>query len=285
MEKIIYIILLIFIVSGCTENIDLALNSMDTRMLVVEGQITSDTTSQWIKLSYTSDYYDTLAYNVNNVNVMVSDGTNTCVFSEDPEVAGLYKTKSDYYGIPGKTYKLTISGIDTDEDGQTETYTAESKMPDIPLVDSIRLSLEHKFYIDVLQISIYALDSPEKDDAYMYKLYKNNFLLTDSLSEWRTAEDELFNGERLEDEPVIYLNQDIDEYKVKGGDLYTLVTSHIPHDYYLFLEEAQEEYRGSNPFSGNPANISTNISGPHKACGFFAAYSTDWKEKVFRIEE
>jgi len=285
MGKIIYIILLIFIVSGCTENIDLSLNSIDTRMLVVEGQITSDKMSQWIKLSYTSDYYDTLEYNITNASVMVSDGTDTCVFSEDLKVAGLYKSKSDYCGIPGKTYKLTISGIDADQDGQTETYTAESKMPDIPIVDSIRLSLEHKFYIDVLQISIYALDSPEKDDAYMYKVYKNNYLLTDSLSEWRADEDELFNGERLEDEPVIYLDQDLDEYKVKDGDLFRLGTSHIPHDYYLFLEDAQEEYQGSNPFSGNPANISTNIYGPHKAFGFFAAYSTDWKEKVFRIEE
>jgi len=277
--------LLYSIFSGCTENIDLALNSMDTRMLVVEGQITSDTTSQWIKLSYTSDYYDTLEYNINNANVMVSDGTDTCVYIKDSEVAGLYKTTIDYFGIPGKTYKLTISGIDTDKDGETETYTSESTMPEIAVVDSIRLSLEHKFYIDVLQISYYAQDSPENDDAYMYRVYKNNVLLTDSLSEWRTVDDELFNGERLEDEPVMYLNQDIDEYKVKDGDLYTLETSHIPYDYYLFIEDAQEEYQGSNPFSGNPANISTNISGPHKASGFFVAYSSYKNEKVYKIKE
>jgi len=285
MGKIIYVIFLVFIVSGCTENIDLSLNSMDTKRLVVEGQITSDTTSQWVKLSYTSDYYDTLEYNVNDAIVMLLDGTDTCRLTEDSDVAGLYKTTSDYFGVPGKTYKLIISGIDTDEDGVKETYTAESTMPEFPAVDSIRLSLEHKFYIDVLQISIYALDSPEEEDAYMYKVYKNNILLTDSLSEWRTDEDELFNGERLEDEPVIYLNQDLDEYKVKDGDHYTLETSHIPHNYYLFLEDAQEEYSGSNPFSGNPANISTNITGPNKAYGFFSAYSSDRKEKVFRIEE
>ena len=285
MGKIFYIIFFIFIISGCSENIDLALNSMDTRMLVVEGQITSDTTSQWIRLSYTSDYYDTLEYNVSDANVMVSDGTDTCFYTEDSNVAGLYKTTSDYFGIPGKTYKLTISGIDSDNDGEMETYTSESTMPDIAVVDSIHLSLEHKFYIDVLQISYYAQDSPEEDDAYMFRVYKNNVLLTDSLSEWRTTDDELFNGERLEDEPVIYLNQEIDEYKVKDGDLYTLETSHIPYDYYLFIEDAQEEYQGSNPFSGNPANISSNISGPHEACGFFVAYSSYRNEKIYKIKE
>lgn len=282
-KRFIYIILAAWLAEACTENIDLPLKSQGTRMLVVEGQITSDTTAQWIKLSYTSDYYDTLSDVVENASVSVSDGTNTYVLTEDPREKGLFKTDPGFYGIPGKTYRLTVSGIDTDKDGETETYTSESTMPGFPVVDSIHVSVVHKFYTDVLQISYFALDGPAPDDAYLYRASINNVMVTDSLHEWGFTDDQIFNGQRLKDEPVIYLDQDIEQYKVKDGDLITLETSHIPHEYYQFLDDALQEFYGSNPFGGNPANIRTNISGPRKAWGFFAAYAIDRKQRTLKM--
>ncbi|MEL7585802.1 MAG: DUF4249 domain-containing protein [Prolixibacteraceae bacterium] len=282
MRKYSYLLSLLLI-SACTEEIDLPLKSQGTRMLVVEGQITTDTTAHRIRLSYTSDYYDIGENPVEGAAVTVSEGTNNYILTEDPQQKGLFRTASDFYGVPGKTYRLTITGVDSDEDGQTETYTSESTMPALPVLDSIRVAVIHKFYTDVLQISYYSQEDPTPDDAYLYRASVNNVMVTDSLHEWSFTDDELFNGQRAEDEPVLYLDQEMEQYQVKHGDKIMLELSHIPYHYYQFLDDTLWEFYGSSPLSGNPANIRTNISGPRKAWGFFAAYSIDRKIKVLRL--
>ncbi len=284
MKKFIYYIVAAVVFTACTENIDLPLKSQGTHQLVVEGQITTDTTAHWVRLSYSSDYYDPVSAHVENAIVSISDGSNTFSLTEDTENPGLFKTAPDVFGLPGKTYTLTISRIDTDEDGETETYTAQSLMPDKPMVDSIHVSIEHKFYTNVLQVSYYGNEDPTPGDAYMYRVSINHVMVTDTLHEWSITDDEVYNGQRAVDEPVIYLDQKIEQYKVKNGDIITLESSHIPYEYYKFIFDALWESHGSDPFGGTPANIRTNISGPRKAWGFFAAYAVDRKSKVIKTD-
>ncbi|MEN6456173.1 MAG: DUF4249 domain-containing protein [Prolixibacteraceae bacterium] len=283
MNKNIHYILGLFLLVACKEEIDLPLKDHGTRMLVVEGQITTDTTAHWIRLSYTTNYYDMESYTVEGASVTVSDGTTSYVLTEDPQKKGLFKTAADFYGMPGKTYRLTITGVDSDEDGEDETYTAESTMPAMITVDSIRVDVVHKFYTDVLQISYNTQEDPAPNDAYMYRAAVNGVMVTDSLHEWGFTDDRLFNGQKIEDEPVIYLDQEIEQYKVNNGDRIMLETSHIPHEYYKYLNDALWEYWGSDPFGGNPANIPTNISGPRKAWGFFTTYAIARNVKSLRI--
>jgi len=134
-----------------------------------------------------------------------------------------------------------------------------------------------------LQISYYSQEDPTPDDAYLYRASINNFMVTDSLHEWGFTDDRLFNGQKIADEPVLYLDQEIEQYKVKDGDQIMLEFSHIPYEYYKFLNDALWEYWGSDPFGGNPSNIPTNISGPRKAWGFFAAYAIVRKAKTLEI--
>jgi hypothetical protein len=284
MNKNVLYILALFLLVACKEEIDLPLKDHGTRMLVVEGQITTDTIAHWIRLSYTTNYYDMESYAVEGASVTVSDGTTNYALTEDPQKKGLFKTTADFYGVPGKTYRLTITGVDSDEDGEDETYTAESTMPAMITVDSIRVDVVHKFYTDVLQISYNTQEDPAPDDAYMYRAAVNGVMVTDSLHEWGFTDDRLFNGQKIEDEPVIYLDQEIEQYKVNNGDRIMLETSHIPHEYYKYLNDALWEYWGSDPFGGNPANIPTNISGPRKAWGFFTTYAIARNVKSLRIE-
>ncbi|MGD9556296.1 MAG: DUF4249 domain-containing protein [Mangrovibacterium sp.] len=285
MNKILLYLLTLILLVACKEEIDLPLKEHGTRMLVVEGQITTDTTAHRVRLSYTSDFYDTTSYVVENAMVSVSDGTSNYLLTEDAQKKGLFKTAADFYGVPGKTYRLTITGVDSDEDGEEETYTAESTMPSMITVDSIRVAVVHKFYTDVLQISYNTDEDPAPNDAYMYRAAVNGVMVTDSLHEWGFTDDRLFNGQRIEDEPVIYLDQEIKQYEVKDGDQIMLETSHIPHAYYKYLNDALWEYWGSDPFGGNPANIPTNISGPRKAWGFFTTYPIVRKIKTLRINQ
>lgn len=156
-------------------------------------------------------------------------------------------------------------------------------MPALPLVDSMRAVVVHKFYTDVLEISYFGEDDPAPDDAYMYRALVNGVMVTDTLYEWSFTDDRVFNGQRAYDEPVLYLDQEVEQYVVWEGDRITLETSHIPHEYYLFLYDAYWEYQGADPFGGNPANIRTNISGPRKAWGFFTTYAIDRKEKILKM--
>ena len=267
-------ILFVTILYSCTEDIELKLKGHGTRMLVVEGQITSDTTAHWIKLSYTADYFNTEEESVENAVVSISDGTNIFALTESPTTPGLFFTAPDIYGIPGLTYTLTISGIDTDEDGETEVYHAESTMPSAVYMDKIALSIEHIFFTDVLRISFDAQEPGEERNAYLFKVSYNGVMVTDTVYEWGYAHDEWYNGFAIVDEPVFYLDQKEEQYVINNGDIVTVEFSNIPVDYCYFLSEVVQEYYGSSPFSGNPANVRTNISGPRKAWGFFSAYHT-----------
>jgi hypothetical protein len=266
---------------ACVEQIELPLESADTRMLVVEGQFTSDTTIQTIRLSLTSDFYETNTDPVENATVSVTDGTNTYLFMEDPKIRGLYKTPAETYGMPGKKYKLMISGTDTNGDGETESYTAESQMPAMSGIDSINVSIENLFSTDMLRVSYYGQEDPAPNDAYLFRLRINTWLVTNNLNECTISEDQTYNGQYMIDEPAIYFIQK-DRYVRNGVELITLESCHIPYDYYLFLNDVRWESLGSDPFSGNPANIRTNITGTHKALGFFAAYSITRKSKIFK---
>jgi hypothetical protein len=60
---------------------------------------------------------------------------------------------------------------------------------------------------------------------------------------------------------------------VKPGDKITFCISLIERGFCDFLEQAQRERRGENPFFGGPAsNITTNIS--NGGVGYFTAFST-----------
>ena len=265
-------ILLVVVLYSCSEDIDLNLKGHGTRMLVVEGQITSDTTAHWIKLSYTADYFNIEEEKVENAEVSISDGTNTIILNESVDKPGLFLTDPDFYGIPGRTYTLTISGVDSDEDGVAETYHAESKMPSKLLMDNIYLSIDHIFFTDVLRISCDFKDPAEERNAYLFKASYNGVMVTDTIYEWAYAHDEWYNGVTIFDEPIFYFDQNEEQYVINDGDNVTVEFSNIPLEYYYFLNEAVQAYYGSSPFSGNPANVRTNINGTRKAWGFFSSY-------------
>jgi len=64
---------------NCTERIEIDLDSTYTR-LVVEGNVTSDTTVHWIRLSETGDYfYNQVAPAVAGASVSIDDGVTVHV--------------------------------------------------------------------------------------------------------------------------------------------------------------------------------------------------------------
>ncbi|HYW95085.1 MAG TPA: DUF4249 domain-containing protein [Bacteroidales bacterium] len=276
----IMMVAITLIFSSCTERIhDINLDSTFTH-LVVYGEITTESKTQWVRLSTTANYFSNVALPVvSGAVIHVYDGTDSVKMVENDSIKGLYQTYSGYRGVPGKTYKLFINNVDVNNDGNRESYTAESFLPPENPVDSITLQYTSNLFGSGWNVNVWALDDADMKNYYAFKSYKNGVLLTDTLTEYIVQNDDLFNGSYTNGITAQYLSDSNGTEKAVPGDTITFELDGITAEYYRFIQEAQSESFGNNPiFSGPPANIVGNIS--NGALGFFTAYSISRASKV-----
>ena len=236
-------------------------------MLVVFGEITDEVKAHAIYLSRSVSYfYNEATPVVSGAIVSLSDGTTTVSLSEDPEDPGTYLTPDDYAGIPGNTYKLTIENVDINNDGIYETYTAETGMKNTIPVEQVLVVYNSSW--EGWEVGLFAKDPGETTNFYLYKVYRNGVLYTDSISDYRTSKDEFYNGNRIEGATVQYFDEEKGD-TLLSGDKITLEVAGITEDYYDFINQVQDEINDKIPlFSGPSANIEGNIS--NGALGFFS---------------
>ncbi len=258
-------------VISCTEKIDIKLDEGFTR-LIVEGTITTDTTAHTISLSHTTSYYySEPAPRVTGATLTLNDGESEITLAETEP--GIYQTPDDYFGIPGRTYRLNIALASPMSGG--DTYTASSYMYPVIALDSVKAAYhdewgEEGFY----ELQCYVLDPPTTD-FYQFKIYKNDILITDTLNKVLITDDRFYNGNYTNGIGVGYLDQSKPLEKVMPGDKLTVQTSRITGEYFNFVTELQIQSGYQTPlFSGPPANIKGNIS--NGAIGYFATYPVSY---------
>jgi len=151
-------------------------------------------------------------------------------------------------------------------------------MSPVVALDSIRLTLVPQW--NVVAVGTYALDPPSTD-YYMFNVFKNGELLSDTINKVFITDDKFFNGSYTNGVPAAFLFQDYPREKIIPGDTVSLQIAGITRDYFNFLTEVQTSSGFNNPlFGGPPANISSNIS--NGAIGFFSAYSVKYSYTVAR---
>lgn len=278
MKKIIYLFLLpIIVATGCTEDITSTISSeLETsyQRLIVDGSISTDTMAHRVHLALSSGYfYNKPLESVTKADVSISDGTNVFKLTEDPLNPGDYLTQPNVYGVPGRTYTLTIKNVDVDKNGQTEEYTASSKLYPISKIDSIAVKVVKKFYKYRYEVRIWTQDPADITNYYAFKVKRNNILLTDTLSEVTFTNDEFFNGSYVTDQNVYHIIPTKTDERLKLNDVITLESCGITKDYATYLSDIELASHGADPFGGQPANVSTNLSDKKRAIGFFVAYS------------
>ena len=256
---------------SCTEKINIELDNTYTR-LVVWGELTTDTTVHTVRLTRTADYFfNQPTLGVSDAQVTINDGENTITLTENAQIKGTYETPPDYFGVPGKIYTLDISGVDVDGDGIPENHSASSKLRSVNPVDSIHLEIIE--IMEALVVNVFAWDSPEKD-WYLFKVYLNNVLVSDTLTEWFAQTDDLFNGNYTNGITSQILYSDYENERPEVGDTVTFEINGITEEFYNFVIGMQQEIMFSAPlFSGPPANVTTNLT--NDALGFFAVYSAE----------
>jgi len=261
------LIIIMLMIASCTEIIDLPLDESEIK-LVVEGTITTDTTTHTVFLTQTTGYYHNQAppY-VAGARVVIDDGEKSFTLTE--RWPGVYQTAKNFYGIEGKTYTLKIK-LAAPINGFDE-FSATSYMNHTVKMDSIKAEFRNEFYGQELwNVRCWLQDSPATD-FYRIELLRNNFIITSNIGNWIVTDDVFFNGQYVSGATITFLNQDNEDEKLVSGDTLGVELYRINKEYYNFIMEAQSELNGSNPlFSGPGANIKGNIS--NGAIGFFTTY-------------
>ena len=267
--KYIYLIVIALFAVRCTEKMDIQLDETYTR-LVVEARLSTDTAIHTVRLTTSTSYF----YNqpppaVSNAIVTISDGNSVINLTESSLKPGVYETPANTFGRIGSTYKLLIKNVDINKDGIKEEYEASSTIYPVNQVDSISM----KYYTDfeAWEVKCFVQDPPT-EDYYLFNVYKNNVLMTDTLSEPLVVDDKLYNGNYTNGIGVGYLRDEKSGERAVLGDSIRLETWRIDKSFFKFVTEFKDAVRKQNPlFSGPPSNIKGNVS--NGAIGYFVAYS------------
>lgn len=267
-KQIIPVGFMLIFFAACTERVNIDLEEAGESKLAVFAEITNEVKAHAVYLNKSMPYF----YNeetpvITGATVSISDGTTTVGLEEDAEDPGNYYTPTDYAGVPGKTYRLNITNLDVNDDGISESYTAETIMKKTIPVKGVAVAYNGNW--DGWDVALYASEPGETKDFYLFKVYKNGVLFSDTISNYRVYDDKFFNGKDLEGVIVQFFDEEKGE-TVKRGDVVMLEVAGITEEYFHFVDALKEEVSERYPmFSGPAANLEGNIS--NGALGFFAA--------------
>ncbi|AEL26437.1 DUF4249 family protein [Cyclobacterium marinum] len=172
MKKIGIIIGLISLLS-CQEEVQLDLGNVSKKP-VIEAVWTNEVTENYVKISYTRDYFDTLANElVENASVSIIDNASgTLVDFMFEDELGYYTPLHGQTAIPGHSYTLKVI-VDENE------YTSEGLTQEPPILDSITYVFEEEsFFSDEgYYLTVYGKIPFEEGNFYRLLLTKNDTLL------------------------------------------------------------------------------------------------------------
>jgi hypothetical protein len=115
----------------------------------------------------------------------------------------------------------------------------------------------------------------------MFNLYRNDTLISDSITKVSVTDDKYINGSYINGAGVFFINNSDSWMKLHPGDKVTLKMSGITKEYYNFITQVQSAGFNIPFFQGPPANVEGNIS--DGGVGFFAAYSNSYASRVNTI--
>jgi hypothetical protein len=288
LHKISGMFLSVMVLSTCTEPYEVELDSTYT-FLVVDGMVTTDTMAHTIRLTESADYFvNEPAKPVTNASISLYDGYTTIEYTEDLQEPGIYYSPSDYYGVPGRTYNLTISDVDIDKDGIKEEYKAEDKIVHFIDADSIRVEWflpPHSSRVDSIYFIRLFMGNPTGPDYLMFRFYKNGMLLTDTLDEVGFGDDEILDT--IENVIIGFFDGEKPGENLRIGDTLILESLAMTEDSYDFFNQLNYSLLQSVAafsimgFNGPPANVKTNITGG-RAVGWFSTFNS--KKTIKKID-
>lgn len=278
--------------ASCTEEILIDVEEGDT-MIGVEAYFSDELKQHETILSYTADFYnrDEISM-VKGAMVYITDGVDTIVYHEDMANRGHYLT-DPVAGKRNTLYRLCIDIIEPDSD--PVHLFAESMLSDnVDCIDSLVIkpyngnndSVPTVFFGDTIEWLVpYFQSLPDPNITYMPLIYKNDTLLTDSLTQQMMIPVGGYAGYYINGPEMLEQNKEIPIYYFRKSDL--RIGDHIraglqsiPADYIYFYYSVMMS-TSNNPMMGAPANVTTNIQPTDKAVGWFMTASVTSVETIF----
>ncbi|MEI7983602.1 MAG: DUF4249 family protein, partial [Bacteroidota bacterium] len=188
-------------------------------------------------------------------------------------------TDSTFAGIRDKTYTLHV---DLAEPISGESaFDGSCKLNHVTHLDSIRAVFEPDWGKEgVWKIKLWAQEPGNEVNYYLFNLYRNGKLLTDTLTKKVISDDKFYNGSYMTGVDVIYLNNAHKWETISPGDTIMLQMSGISEEYFNFITQVRQSGFNIPFFSGPPANVKGNIN--NGGVGFFAAYSNSFAKALVR---
>ena len=279
--------------AACTEDIVIDVEEGNHR-IGVEASFTNEMKRHETILSYTADFYNQNEIQmVSGATVYVTDGVDTMYYYEDEEQPGHYFTDS-VAGRKNTVYRLCVEAVDLD--GESQSLFAEGLIPDnVESIDSLAIkhyngsndSIPSVFLIDTVEwVYPYFQSLPDPGIIYMPKVWKNDTLVSDSLSLTMMIPQGGFAGYYVNGPEMLESNKEIPigyflRSKLNDGDEIRADLYSITPDYYYYFYSILMS-TGSNPMLGAPANVSSNIQPEGEGVGWFFTASVVTGSTVFR---
>ena len=261
------ILTLVFLVSSCTEIIDIDINASDPEM-VVEATIGMDETAN-VVLTRTIGLDDTNDFsNVENAVVTISDNEgNSEILTE--EMPGVYKSKT-MLGQVGRTYNLKV-------ESDAKIISSICKIPDYVAIDS--LSVVNSIYpggggpmgnmqsADFYEINVTYTDPVNELNYYRLILFLNGVPQSGN----HVYDDRFINGNQVTNTLIMY------NPEVKAGDKIMGEMECFDKSVFEYFKSMGNSAMGPRN-SSSPANPYTNLTGT--LLGFFSAHTVERKEYI-----
>jgi hypothetical protein len=265
--KIVVVALTLFLVS-CEEKIDLSIVNEAPRKLVVDGMITTDTTSHVVKLSYTGGFYlDGQTSRATGAKVVILDDQGN-TFNLQEKSPGMYFTETNVFGQVGVEYTLSI-------DLEGDRYEATSTMQRVTPIDSLLWRWDN--FKQSYRILLYGQEPVGKGDFYMWHLEKNGEWLTKQINQILITNDDFSDGNYIQGLEVDYWEM---EFNFQPGDTVRVMQHSLTKTAFDFIVGVLTEHNNGQVAMRPPSNVASNIS--NGALGLFHASAIAQKTVVIK---
>jgi len=243
MKKYIYIIVLIFGLTGCEDVIDLELNTAEPR-LVIDASLKwykeTDGSNQYIKLSLSTAYYDEEVPPATGAVVTVTNSNNKTFTFIEEEATGIYRCHSFIPEI-NENYTLNIKYND-------EVYIGEEELMPVASIYRVDQKNDGGFSGDEIELKAFYTDPQGEENYYLFEVnpLESNDLSLDVYDDEFTDGNEIFG---------FYSDEDLE-----SGHEVQISNSGISERFYEFMVVLlqQTSEGGGGPFETQPATVRGN---------------------------
>lgn len=271
-----------FTLIACEDEIDLELEDSEP-VLVVEGEFSDRDTTQFVKLSYTTNYFnqETPDFTLEQAATVVlrENGTPIDTF-EFNTATERFELKGK--GTPGNDYSVYIKSAVNGK----EYISASETMFQVPAIDSIFYEFNDDLPFDNsgYEVKLRTLEPEPTGDYYQWKVYINGFYLATS-GDLSYASDELVREDTLIFTAYFMPEEDLEDFlEIYPEVIVRIEQIEITKNFYNFISLVDEQTSAGGLFDSPPAQVQGNVfevNSTNQAIGYFKVHSvTDATLKI-----